>query len=85
MFLVKFVSTIWNQMWRILLEKQGIKKIKQEYNILFKQYEKHLLHVGETELNIRSALDETELNEWRPTHKVRKSYQVHSGGGRSHY
>ena len=31
----------------------------QEYNILFKQYEKHLLHAGEIELNIRKALEET--------------------------
>jgi len=34
----------------------------QEYNILFKQYEKHLLHAGEIELKIRSALKETEVN-----------------------
>jgi len=34
----------------------------QEYNILFKQYEKHLLHAGENELEIRSALEETEVN-----------------------
>ena len=35
----------------------------QEYNVLFKQYEKHLLHAGEIELNIRSALEETEVND----------------------
>jgi len=35
----------------------------QEYNILFKQYEKHLLHAGEIELEIRSALEETEVND----------------------
>jgi len=34
----------------------------QEYNILFKQYEKHLLHAGEIELKIRSALEESEVN-----------------------
>jgi len=34
----------------------------QEYNILFKQYEKHLLHAGEIELEIRSALEETDVN-----------------------
>jgi len=34
----------------------------QEFNILFKQYEKHLLHAGEIELEIRSALEETEVN-----------------------
>jgi len=33
----------------------------QEFNILFKQYEKHLLHAGEIELDIRSALEETEV------------------------
>jgi len=35
----------------------------QEYNILFKQYEKHLLHAGEIKLEIRSALEETEVND----------------------
>jgi len=35
----------------------------QEYNILFKQHEKHLLHAGEIELKIRSALEETEVND----------------------
>ena len=34
----------------------------QVYNILFKQYEKHLLHAGEIELEIKSALEETEVN-----------------------
>jgi len=34
-----------------------------EYNILFKQYEKHLLHAGEIELNIRSALEGNEVND----------------------
>ena len=34
----------------------------QEFNILFKQYEKHLLHAGEIELEIRSALEETDVN-----------------------
>jgi len=35
----------------------------QEYNILFKQYEKHLLHAGEIELSIRGALEENATNE----------------------
>ena len=34
----------------------------QEYNILFMQYEKHLLHAGDIELEIRNALEETEVN-----------------------
>jgi len=34
----------------------------QKYNILFKQYEKHLLHADEIELEITSALEETEVN-----------------------
>jgi len=48
-------------MWRILLEEQGIKMIKT--NIFFKQYEMHLRHAGEIELNSRSALEEAEVNE----------------------
>jgi len=52
----------------------------QEYNSLFKQYEKHLLHGSENALNIRSALEETE----RTAHQFRKLYQVQGGGGRSH-
>jgi len=35
----------------------------QEYNILFKQYEKHLLHASEIELEIRSALEAIEVND----------------------
>jgi len=34
----------------------------QEYNILLKQKKKHLLHAGEIELEIRSALEETDVN-----------------------
>ncbi len=29
----------------------------QEYNIAFKQYEKHLLYAGKIELKIRTALE----------------------------
>jgi len=58
-------------MWKILLEEQGIKMIK---NTTFssKKKKKHLLHAGEIEVEIRSALEETELNDvWEGQHYKR--------------
>jgi len=37
-------------------------RLDLDCNILFKQYEKHLLHADESELNIRSALEETAVH-----------------------
>jgi len=57
-------------MCRIMAEKYD-----QEYSIIFKQYKKHLLHAGEFELNIRSELKETavqeDINEENTSHKIR--------------
>ena len=74
MFLVALVNTTWNQMWKILLEE--LYQDDQEYNIIFKQYERHLLHAGEIQLEIRSALEETEVNDVidGEDYKVRKPY-----------
>jgi len=42
----------------------------QEYNILFKQYEKHLLHAGEIELKIRTFLVKPKI--FKPYKKTRR-------------
>jgi len=80
--MVELVSTIWNQRWRILLNEYSIKMIKNTK--IFKQYEKHLLHAGELNWTLEVHLKKLQWMK-RTTHQIRKSYQVHSGGGRSQY